>query len=327
MTELSGKRMKILSERQVIDHINKALSIMKKKTLWNDDVSTVKIANKILVCKCDMFVRSTDAPKQMKVWQMARKSIVSSASDLACKGVKPLASLISIGIPRNFKEKDVIELGKGFRKAEREFYVNIIGGDTNESKDLFIDCCMVGITNKIIKRSGANNTDLIITSGPFGYPAAGLKILQKGVRANTKFNKKAKNAVLMPRARLAFGLGLANYATSAMDSSDGLAITLYELSKQSKKKFIIDSLPTTKEVKEFAKANRYDINKLVLQGGEEYEIVATVPKRNIRKVVSLAKTSRCKVFIIGHVETGKGVFMKSNNKLKRIEERGWEHLR
>jgi len=318
--------MKRLSEKQVIDQIYKALSIMKKRTLWNDDISTVKIGNKILAFKCDMFVRSTDAPKQMKVWQMARKSIVSCASDLACKGVKPLASLISLGIPRNFTQKDVAELARGFRKAEREFYVNIIGGDTNESKDLVIDCFVVGLASKIIKRSGANNGDLIITSGPFGYSSAGLRILQNKAKAKSNFRKKAKDTVLMPKARLEFGWGLVNYVTSAMDSSDGLAITLYELSEQSKKKFIIDSLPTTDEVKEFAKINRYDIHRLVLQGGEEYEIVATIPKRNLKKVLSLARKSKCRVFVIGHVETGRGVFMKRNKKQERIEKRGWEHL-
>jgi thiamine-monophosphate kinase len=98
------------------------------------------------------------------------------------------------------------------------------------------------------------------------------------------------------------------------------------LNEQSKKKFIIDSLPTTDEVKEFAKINRYDINKLVLQGGEEYEIVATIPKRNLKKVLSLARKSECRVFVIGYVETGRGVFMKRNKRLERIEKRGWEHL-
>jgi len=318
--------MKGLSERQIIDLISKALYIAKKNTLWNDDVTTVKIGDRILAFKCDMFVRSTDAPKQMKVWQMARKSIVSCVSDFACKGVKPLASLISLGIPKDFTKNDVIELAKGFRRAEREFPINILGGDTNESRDLVIDCCMLGIAGKIIKRSGATNGDLIITSGPFGYSSSGLKILQGRPKVKLNFGKKARNAVLMPKARLRFGLGLVNYATSAMDSSDGLAITLYEMSGQSRKKFVIESLPTTNEIREFARSNRYDIRKLVLQGGEEYEIVAAVPKRNLGKVKALARNSGCRVFVIGHVERGNGVFMKQNKRLERIERRGWEHL-
>lgn len=311
-----------LTERQVIDHITKTLSIKRKRTAWNDDISTVKLGNRILAFKCDMFVRSTDAPKQMKIWQMARKSVVSCVSDFACKGVKPLASLISLGIPRNFTKKDVGELAKGFRRAEGEFNINIIGGDTNESNDLVIDCCMIGVTRKMVKRSGARNGDLIITSGPFGYSSVGLKIL---LNKKSQF-EKAKNAVLMPKTRLQFGLGLAKYATSAMDSSDGLAVTLYELSEQSKKKFVIEKLPTTYEVRKFAKKNRLGIDKLVFQGGEEYEIVATIPKRNLKKVLVLAKYSKCKLYVIGHVERGKGVYIKYNKKLEKLEKRGWEHL-
>lgn len=313
-------------EREIIDQLTRALAITKKRTLQNDDVSTVKAGDKILAFKCDMFVRSTDAPRQMKKWQMARKSIVSCVSDFACKGIKPLASIISLGIPRNFTKNDIAELAMGFKGAEREFDVNIIGGDTNESSDLVIDCCMLGIANKIVKRSGANNDDLIITTGPFGYSSAGLKILLNRARAPLQFRRKAGNAVLMPTARIGFGLSLANYATSAMDSSDGLATTLYELSEHSKKKFIINSLPTTNEVREFARMNRYNLNQLVLYGGEEYEIVATIPKLNLRKVEALARKNRCRIFVIGHVEAGKGVFMKDDARLKRVERRGWEHL-
>lgn len=318
--------MKRLSEKQIINQILKSLSVINKNNLLNDDITTVKVVNGILAFKCDMFVRSTDAPRQMKIWQMARKSIVSCTSDFACKGVKPLASLISLGIPRNFTQKDIVELGRGFAKAEKEFHINIIGGDTNESKDLIIDCCMIGLVRKIIKRRGAKNGDLIITSGPFGYSSIGLNILQNKITTKSNLRNKAKNSILMPNARLVFGLGLINYATSAMDSSDGLAITLYELSEYSKKMFVIDSLPTTKEIKEFAKNKRYDIDNLILYGGEEYEIVATVPKRNLKKVFALARKSKCKTLVIGHVEKGKGVFMKQNGKSKKIERYGWQHL-
>ncbi|MEM3118078.1 MAG: thiamine-phosphate kinase [Nitrososphaerales archaeon] len=300
---------------------------MKKETLQNDDVSTVRVGNKILVFKCDMFVRSTDAPKQMKVWQMARKSIVSCASDFACKGVKPLATLVSLGIPSNFQRKHIEGLARGFKRAEKEFGVNIIGGDTNESNDLVIDCCMIGLTRKVVKRSGAREGDVIITSGPFGYPSAGLKILQNKARADVSFTTRAVNAVLQPEARMEFGVGLAKYATSAMDSSDGLALTLHELSEHSRKRFIINSLPITNEIKEFARANGYDFSKLVLQGGEEYEIVATVPKNDLTRIRGLAMIHGCRLFVIGHVESGKGVFMEHSGKLRRIRRVGWEHLR
>lgn len=326
MNRGSGKHMKMLSETQIIDLISKALGISKKRTLWNDDVATIPFGGKTLAFKCDMLIQSTDAPRQMRLWQMARKSIVSSLSDLACKGVKPLATLVSLAIPKNFTSKEIADLANGFRIAERELGVNIIGGDTNEGSELVIDCCMIGLSERIVKRSGAKNGDLIVTSGSFGYSASGLKILTKNARARTNFKNKASKAVLMPKPRLKFGLLLAKYATSSMDSSDGLAITLHELSRQSKKRFVVDKLPTTNEVREFAKRNRYDYKKLVLYGGEEYEIVATVPKYRLARVKRLARNVGCRLFVIGRVEKGRGVFMIERGRRSRIEKRGWEHL-
>ncbi|MGH9923405.1 MAG: AIR synthase related protein, partial [Nitrososphaerales archaeon] len=122
--------------------MSRTLGISKKRTVWNDDVATIPFGNKLLAFKCDMLVRSTDAPKQMSLSQIARKSIVSSLSDLACKGVKPIATLVSLAIPRDLTEKDIAALTNGFKIAEREFNVNIIGGDTNEGKELVIDCSM-----------------------------------------------------------------------------------------------------------------------------------------------------------------------------------------
>ncbi len=318
--------MKRLSELQIIDLMSRALGISRKRTAWNDDVATVQFGKKVLAFKCDMLVQSTDAPRQMRLWQIARKSIVSSLSDLACKGVKPLATLVSLAIPRLFDAKDIADLTNGFKVAEKEFNVNIIGGDTNEGKELVIDCCMIGLSDRIVKRSGARKGDLIIASGAFGYSASGLKILTKKAKADTNFKNKALKAVLMPKPRLEFGLLLSRYATSSMDSSDGLAITLHELSKQSKKCFIVNKLPTTKEIKEFAERNRYSFDELVLHGGEEYEIVATIPKRHVGRVRMLARKSGCRLFVIGIVERGRGVFIVENGKKIKIEKHGWEHL-
>jgi thiamine-monophosphate kinase len=315
--------MRRLSEFQIIDLISRTVGIDRKRIVQNDDVSTIQFHGKMVAVKCDMLVQSTDVPKQMELWQVSRKSIVSCLSDLACKGVRPLATLISLAIPRDFAAKDIAELARGFRGAEREFNVNIIGGDTNEGKELVIDCCMVGAADRIVKRSGARNGDLIITSGPFGYSASGLRILTKYAKSEGNFRKTAVKAVLMPEPCLKFGLALARYATSSMDSSDGLAFTLHELCRMSKKKFLIDELPTTDEVREFAKLNRYDLNELVLYGGEEYEIVATIPQEHLARVKSLARNLGCKLFVIGTVAKGRGV---AGEFKSRIERRGWEHL-
>ena len=146
----------------------------------------------------------------MKPWQIARKSLVSVISDLSAKGAKPYVSLISVGIPVDYSAKAIASLVEGFRMASREFGFIIAGGDTNQTKELIIDCCVIGITyrshlERIPGRNGAGPGDLIIVSGMFGYPPAGLKIIMDRAKATEKFRKKAISSVMMPIPRIRFG--------------------------------------------------------------------------------------------------------------------------
>ena len=111
-----------------------------------------------------------------------------------------------------------------------------------------------------------------------------------------------------------------------MDSSDGLSTTLIEISSQSKKKFVITRIPSENDVLEFAASNKLNSNDLILNGGEEYEIVATTSKANLPKIKKYAKKHRMKLYEIGYVTKGTGVFYKRNGKLVRIKDKGWQHL-
>ena len=93
-----------------------------------------------------------------------------------------------------------------------------------------------------------------------------------------------------------------------MDSSDGLSSCLNELSNRSKKKFLITKIPTNNDVIEFSKKNKISLNKLVFDGGEEFELVFTVTPKNLKKIHILAKNNKISIFEIGHVSKGKGVF-------------------
>ena len=217
-------------------------------------------------------------------------------------------------------------MAKGFQRAAREFELKILGGDTNEGKELVINFSLFGISEKIVNRKGAKANHVIITSGPFGYSASGLSILLKNKKSSRKFSTKAKNAVFKPNCRLMFGLKNKNYFSSSMDSSDGLSTTLNEMSNQSKKKFVITKMPSENDVFDFASSNRLNANDLILNGGEEYEIVATVNASNLPKIKKYTKKHRMKLYEIGYVTKGKGVFHKINGKLIKIKDEGWQHL-
>ena len=300
----------------------------KKSKFQANDIEALKIGNIKFITKSDMLVQSTDMPTGMSLDEVARKSLVSCISDFSCKGIRPTFATIALAIPRNFTQKMINDLARGFFKSSKEFGVHIIGGDTNEGKELVIEVSMFGTSSKRIpSRGGAKTGDIIITSGPFGYSSAGLKIVLEGYKTNRQAIKKFRKAIFKPNPRLNFGLKAAKYFSSSMDSSDGLAITLNDMSHQSKKKFVITGLPTGNDVIEFARQNKTSLEDLVFCGGEEYEIVSTVHPTNLQKIKRLAKRMKVPLSEMGYVSNGKNVVLVSNNKSKVIERCGWTHLR
>ena len=302
-------------------------SFGKKSKFVPEDVEVLRIGKTCLVTKSDMLVESTDVPHGMKIDEIARKSMAACVSDFSAKGVKPLYATVSLAIPRGFSKSKIKKLAHGFMKASKEFGVKIIGGDTNEGKEIVIEVSMFGVAQKIVNRKGAKINDIIITSGPFGYVSSGLKIILNHCKADPKFTKRSKNQVFIPSPRLRFGLSIARYLSSSMDSSDGLSTTLNEMSRQSSKKFVITELPSQLDVKKFAKRNRIRFTDLVFNGGEEYEIVATVLPKNLTKIRKIARIQKIPLFEMGYVTKGKNVIYRQENKITIIQDKGWLHFK
>lgn len=314
--------MSKLNEEQIIKIFQRHLD----KNFVSEDVETFKIGKTQCVVKLDTLVEGTDIPPKIKLQDVARKSIVACVSDFAAKGVKPLYGIISVTIPRKFTKSKIQSLAKGFGLASKEFGIKILGGDTNEGKELVIQVFLVGTAGSIVPRRTAKTNDIIITSGPFGYSAAGLKILLENKKADSKFSKKATGTVFKPKPKLRFGLANRNYFTSSMDSSDGLSTTLHEMAKQSRKKFVITNLPTNLDLLEFARKNKLDPLDLVFNGGEEYEIVATANPARLQKIKNNAKKQKISLFEIGFVADGRGVEYWQSGKILRIKNLGWMHF-
>jgi len=252
-------------------------------------------------------------------------------SDFAAKGVKPLAILVSLGLPRTLKEKDIEQIGRGLNAGAREYGAYIIGGDTNEASDLVISLSLFGMAKKdeLTLRSGAKPGNLVAVTGSFGKTAAGLKILLDSLEATSKIRKILVESVLMPHARLKEGLALSKTkaVTAAIDSSDGLAWSLHEIANASKVGFLINKLPIAEEVEEFAEINRLDPLELTLYGGEEYELVLTIRPNLWRKAEKAVEKVGGKLLSIGRVTAERQVLMEINGKRRVIEPRGWEHFK
>src|ERR671917_1563174 len=267
------------------------------KPIGEDDVSIISPGRSLrrgieLIFKCDMLVESTDVPLGMKAWQIARKSVVSCVSDFAAKGIRPpYMSMISLGIPDRYLKDDILGLVRGFIKSSREFGIEFIGGDTNEASELIIGITLIGFSKSgnIPIRNGAKPGDYIVVSGTFGYPSAGMEILTRGASARESFRNRAISSVMSPKPQQKFGTSLARYLSSSIDSSDGLAISLYELAIQSKVNFFVSTVPSATGIGRFAMENGFlDSHELIFHGGEEFHIVATVPRQNMKRVENIA---------------------------------------
>lgn len=324
---------KDVGERKIIELILERLEKMPKMPIpFGDDVSAFDIGDgKLAVLKTDMLVDKTDVPPGMSFWQAARKAVVMNVSDFAAKGVKPLVILVSLGLPRKLTEKGIDEIGSGLNAGAREYGAYVIGGDTNEASDLVISISLFGIAKKgeVMLRSGAKPGDIVAVTGFFGKTAAGLKILVEGFEASEKIRKAFVDSVLMPKARLNEGLALSQTkaVTSAIDSSDGLAWSLHEISRASKVGFLIDKLPTAKETEKFAEINNLDPSELTLYGGEEYELVLTLKPKLWKKAERTVEEVGGKLLPIGKVTAEEQILLEMKGKRTVIEPRGWEHFK
>ncbi len=316
--------MKKLNENEIINIFQTKLG---NKKFVSEDVEEFTLGKTKIIAKIDTMVQSTDIPQKMELSDASRKSIIACVSDFASKGVKPKYGIISINLPKSISKKEVNDIAKGFKKACEEYEISIVGGDTNEGKEIVFNICILGNSNQIITRKGANEKDVIFTTGPFGYTSVGLDILLNNKKKTSTLIKKSIKTVTNPKPRLNYGLRNKKYFTSAMDSSDGLSTTLNEMSKQSKKKFIINKIPIDTNLNNYLKKQNKDLNKAVFHGGEEYEFVFTIPSKYKKIIIKNSKLLKTPIIEIGYVTFGKGVYLENKGKKIRLKDLGWKHFK
>jgi thiamine-monophosphate kinase len=233
-------------------------------------------------------------------------------------------------VPRDLTESDIIQIGKGLNAGAREYKSFILGGDTNEASDLIINCMAFGICKRhhLLKRSGTKPGDYAAVTGYFGKTASGLKILMQGLSSSEE-GEELLDSVLMPQARVKEGVALAQSkaATASIDSSDGLAWSLHEISRASNVGFLLDSLPVAPEAEKFAKIYNFDSVELALYGGEEYELFVTIKPELWQQAKEAVEKVGGALIKIGKVTYDKRVLLKNDGKTVSVEARGWEHFK
>jgi len=322
-----------LGEHKIIKLIQSRLTAMPSSPVpFGDDVSAVNLGKgQVAVLKTDMLVGKTDVPRGMSLWQAARKAIVMNISDFAAKGVEPVAVLVSLGLPRHLMRKEVDEIARGLNAGAREYGAYVVGGDTNEASDLIMAISLFGTAKRktLMLRNGAKPGDIVAVTGFFGKTAAGLRLLLDGYAASKDLREVLLRSVCMPKARLQEGLALcgSGAVSASMDSSDGLAWSLYELARMSGVGFVVNSVPVADEVRCFAEYNGLDPLELALYGGEEYELVITVKPKRWAAAETAVEAASGRLLPIGKVTRDKQMLLDVDGEKRVIEARGWEHFK
>lgn len=266
-----------------------------------DDCAILNKNNTKFVISTDSFVEDIHfSRKYFSLKEIGIKAFEASISDIAAMGANPKYTLISISIENT---KDLKKIYEGILERSKNHKVEIIGGDTTKSSKIYINVSVIGEIKKPIKRSGAKEEDLVYITHHTGFSSIGLKLLKENPRKNNKFTKAHKR----PLAKIKEGKALAKYANAMIDISDGLLSELTHLSKESKVKINVENIPVAKDILKLK--NKINIKKHVLNGGEDFSLLYTIPKKHEKYAIG---------FKIGKAEKGSGIYI-NNKKIKDLK--------
>lgn len=327
MGEDGERRLSEIGERLVVEYITRRMRSPAASVLGIGDDAFAFRSEGVMVCCGDMLVKSTDAPPGMTPRQIGAKSVVSVISDLAAKGAAPLYIFVNLGLEPNMTWGEFLELWGGVEEASEEYGASIVGGDTNESPELTLSIFCIGVSERPIPRSGARPGDIVAVTGLFGRTYTGLHSIFNGI--DDERWRPLRESVFSPRARLREGLAAASTGavTAAVDSSDGLAYSLAELMRASGVGFRVERLPLDPLAAEYASEYGLDRLTAVMHGGEEYELVLTVPGGSFDLVSEALARVGGSLIPIGRATEGVGLVVVEDGEERSVEPLGWEHLR
>ena len=311
-------KIKDIGEFGLIDKITKKPKSKNVLVGIGDDAAVVKTGKdlQVLTTDClvegDHFTRGWFTPKQIGM-----KAIEINVSDIAAMGAIPKYVLVSLCLPPDLEVDFIEEMYKGMWRSCGKYNIEIIGGNMTHSNQIVISITLTGeVDNKNLSlRSGAKPGDFIFLSGHIGNGRAGLRVFQEKLKGYDYSRKK----YLEPKSQLKTALEIAPYVNSMIDISDGLAPEIKHICKESKCGAIIykEEIPIKEEVRDVAKAlneNEYDY---ALFGGEDFELLYTVPKKYLKNI---------KGFLIGEITKEKDIKLFSHGQKKVITKRGYDHF-
>lgn len=335
-----------LGEFGLIDHLTERLPINNSSTIYGvgDDAAVLHYPDKEILVTTDMLMEGVHFDlTYVPLKHLGYKSAMVNISDIYAMNGTPKQLTISIALSRRFSVEDLEEFYSGIELACSRHNVDIVGGDTTSSlTGLAISITCIGEANRedIVYRKGAVATDLICVSGNLGAAYMGLQLLE---REKSVFRSSEGNSTegftpdfsgkayllerqLKPEARADIIEALRRESikpTSMMDISDGLSSELIHLCKNSNTGCALyqERIPIDYQTAVAAEEFNMDVYTCALNGGEDYELLFTVPLTDHDKILSIKD-----VKIIGYMtrpEEGRRLITTSGQEIE-LKAQGWQ---
>lgn len=332
-----------LGEFGLIDHLTKNIELKNSSTQKGvgDDAAVLSYENKKTLVTTDLLLEGIHFDLMyVPLKHLGYKSAVVNFSDIYAMNGLPKQITVSLGISKRFSVEDLELFYEGLSLACQEYGVDIVGGDTSASLTglaISITCIGEGEDGKIVYRNGAKETDLICVSGDLGAAFMGLQLLEREKAVydgKTDFQpdftgkEYLLERQLKPEARKDIIEALAEEGivpTSMIDISDGLSSELKHICKQSRVGCHIyeERLPIDYQTAVMAEQFNMNVTTAALNGGEDYELLFTVPLY-MHDQVSKIKGVR----VIGHItKEGSGLNIETRDGTEiELKAQGWDSI-
>ena len=337
----SKTKISSLGEFALIDHLTKTFDLTQKSSVLGigDDAAVLDLSNGQTVVSTDLLIEGVHFDlSYMPLKHLGYKAVMVNLSDIYAMNAQPTQITISLAVSNRFTLEALEELYAGILLGCKNHKVDLVGGDTTSSTSgLTLSVTAIGSVEeeKITRRSGAKENDLLVVSGDLGGAYSGLQILERE-KAVFKVNPNNQPDLssyaysierqLKPEARkdvIELLKELEVTPSSMIDISDGLSSEILHLSKASQVGFHLfeDKLPIDPEVIKICEEFKLNTTTAVLNGGEDYELLFTVAQKEFDKIKNHPLLS-----IIGHACDFRGGCQLINGLGQQIEltAQGWQ---